>query len=65
MATQELIVAARGQLQNGKWMQTGGGMASTDDITVFVIPLKNCVAPPMQSENDIEDDVGMLNLSPN
>ncbi|GMR48624.1 hypothetical protein PMAYCL1PPCAC_18819 [Pristionchus mayeri] len=60
-AAQELATAARGNPTDSyKWMMNCGGLASTDDITVFVIPLKYCIAPP-QNEEDEEDDE-MINL---
>uniref|UniRef100_A0A1I7WMH9 PPM-type phosphatase domain-containing protein n=1 Tax=Heterorhabditis bacteriophora TaxID=37862 RepID=A0A1I7WMH9_HETBA len=71
MAAQELAIAARGNPggSNGhRWIMNSGGHASTDDITVrviipiisvFVIPLKHCMAPPLVEEDD--DD--MLSLS--
>ncbi|GMS96204.1 hypothetical protein PENTCL1PPCAC_18379, partial [Pristionchus entomophagus] len=60
-AAQELATAARGNTtESYKWMMTCGGLASTDDITVFVIPLKYCIAPP-QGEDE-EDDDEMINL---
>lgn len=58
LAAQDLIVAARGQpYHEGKrWRATDdGGKASTDDITVFVIPLKFAL-----SVTNDEDDVELL-----
>lgn len=58
LAAQDLIVAARGQpYHEGKrWRASDeGGKASTDDITVFVIPLKFA----MSATNE-EDDVELL-----
>ncbi|WKY03499.1 hypothetical protein Q1695_004900 [Nippostrongylus brasiliensis] len=57
MAAQELAIAARGYPggSNGhRWTMNSGGSASTDDITVFVIPLKYCVAPPSEDDDDDE-----------
>uniref|UniRef100_A0A0K0DID5 PPM-type phosphatase domain-containing protein n=1 Tax=Angiostrongylus cantonensis TaxID=6313 RepID=A0A0K0DID5_ANGCA len=57
MAAQELASAARGfpSGSNGhRWMMSSGGSASTDDITVFVVPLKYCVAPPPDDDEDDE-----------
>ncbi|XGW30338.1 hypothetical protein V3C99_009372 [Haemonchus contortus] len=57
MAAQELAIAARGYPSgnNGhRWTMNSGGSASTDDITVFVIPLKYCVAPPPEDDDDDE-----------
>ncbi|KAL6739393.1 hypothetical protein Aduo_012858 [Ancylostoma duodenale] len=62
MAAQELASAARGYPSGGnghRWMMNSGGSASTDDITVFVIPLKYCVAPP---HADDDDDDEMISL---
>ncbi|GMT26058.1 hypothetical protein PFISCL1PPCAC_17355 [Pristionchus fissidentatus] len=60
-AAQELVTAARGNpTESYKWMMNCGGLASTDDITVFVIPLKYCIAPPHGEEE--EDDEEMINL---
>ena len=56
MAAQELASAARGQPSSthcNRWAMANGGHASTDDITVFVIPLSNCIAPaPVEEEDD-------------
>uniref|UniRef100_A0A1I7TXC6 PPM-type phosphatase domain-containing protein n=1 Tax=Caenorhabditis tropicalis TaxID=1561998 RepID=A0A1I7TXC6_9PELO len=63
-AAQDLIAAARGQQASGnlkRWVMNSGGHASYDDITVFVIPLKYCAAPPTNLEEDEEDDE-MLSL---
>ncbi|KAK6747754.1 hypothetical protein RB195_000757 [Necator americanus] len=57
MAAQELASAARGYPSgsNGhRWTMNSGGSASTDDITVFVIPLKYCVAPLPEDDDDDE-----------
>ncbi|KJH48500.1 hypothetical protein DICVIV_05411 [Dictyocaulus viviparus] len=57
MAAQELASAARGYPNGGnshRWMMNSGGSASTDDITVFVIPLKYCAAPPLEDDDDDE-----------
>ncbi|EGT40114.1 hypothetical protein CAEBREN_11207 [Caenorhabditis brenneri] len=62
-AAQDLIAAARGQQASGnlkRWVMNSGGHASYDDITVFVIPLKYCAAPPTNFEE--EDDDEMLSL---
>ncbi|KAF8375499.1 ppm-1.H [Pristionchus pacificus] len=60
-AAQELATAARGNpTESYKWMMNCGGLASTDDITVLVIPLKYCIAPPRG--DDEEDDDEMINL---
>ncbi len=40
----------------------GGGHASTDDITVYVIPLKYALAPP-QKEDDDETLLGMPKIA--
>uniref|UniRef100_A0A914W8C7 PPM-type phosphatase domain-containing protein n=1 Tax=Plectus sambesii TaxID=2011161 RepID=A0A914W8C7_9BILA len=59
LAAQDLIIAARGDpTETGRWqLANGGGGASTDDITVFVIPLKHALAPPA---TDDDDDVELL-----
>lgn len=57
MTAQELAIAARGYPSgsNGhRWTMNSGGSASTDDITVFVIPLKYCIAPPVEDDDDDE-----------
>ncbi|TMS38765.1 hypothetical protein L596_005414 [Steinernema carpocapsae] len=59
IAAQELVIAARGNPSGtGKWTLTGGGQASTDDITAFVIPLKYAIGQP--SDEDDDDDEEML-----
>uniref|UniRef100_A0A1I7YBB6 PPM-type phosphatase domain-containing protein n=1 Tax=Steinernema glaseri TaxID=37863 RepID=A0A1I7YBB6_9BILA len=59
IAAQELVIAARGNpTTSGKWTLTGGGQASTDDITAFVIPLKYAISQP--SGEDEDDDEEML-----
>lgn len=56
MVAQELVAAARGELVGQfKWKLTSGGMASTDDITVFVIPLKFAVNMPKIDDDDDEE----------
>lgn len=62
-AAQELVAAARGQQASGnlkRWVMNSGGHASYDDITVFVIPLKYCAAPPTNFEEEEDDE--MLDL---
>ncbi|KAK0400198.1 hypothetical protein QR680_003399 [Steinernema hermaphroditum] len=59
IAAQELVIAARGNpTQSAKWTLTGGGQASTDDITAFVIPLKYAISQPPDEDDD--DDEEML-----
>ncbi|CAD6195212.1 unnamed protein product [Caenorhabditis auriculariae] len=64
LAAQDLLIAARGN-SNGnnphKWSMNSGGHASCDDITVFVIPLKYCAAPPTNLEEEEDDE--MISLS--
>ncbi|CAB3406455.1 unnamed protein product [Caenorhabditis bovis] len=65
LAAQELVIAARGTphaKNTHKWVMASGGMASHDDITVFVIPLKYCAAPPNNLE---ESDNGEMNNNDN
>lgn len=58
MAAQELVIAARGNpTESYRWQMSSGGCASTDDITVFVIPLKYALAPPTPID---DDDVELL-----
>ncbi|VDN03417.1 unnamed protein product [Thelazia callipaeda] len=46
IAAQEVAVAARGNpIETYRWQMSSGGCASTDDITVFIIPLKYAFAP--------------------
>ena len=46
-------MAARGdQLDVYKWRLADGGMASQDDISVFVIPLKFAINLPKSDEDD-------------
>ncbi|CAI4228381.1 unnamed protein product [Auanema sp. JU1783] len=53
VAAQELVIAARGNFEEGRWMMSAGGHSSNDDITVFVIPLIHCIAPPeLKSDDD-------------
>ncbi|PIC34580.1 hypothetical protein B9Z55_014189 [Caenorhabditis nigoni] len=62
-AAQDLVAAARGQQASPnlkRWVLNSGGHASYDDITVFVIPLKYCAAPPADSEEEEDDE--MLDL---
>ncbi|CAI2350747.1 unnamed protein product [Caenorhabditis sp. 36 PRJEB53466] len=62
-AAQDLVAAARGQQAAGnlkRWAMNSGGHASYDDITVFVIPLKYCAAPPTNLEEEEDDE--MLSL---
>ncbi|EFP08522.1 hypothetical protein CRE_15571 [Caenorhabditis remanei] len=62
-AAQDLVAAARGQQASGnlkRWIMNSGGHASYDDITVFVIPLKYCAAPPTNFEEEEDDE--MLSL---
>ncbi|CAM36343.2 PPM-type phosphatase domain-containing protein [Caenorhabditis elegans] len=62
-AAQDLVAAARGQQASGnlkRWVMNTGGHASYDDITVFVIPLKYCAAPPTNMEDEEDDE--MLSL---
>ena len=52
---QELVVAARGDpLGTYKWRMSEGGMASQDDITAFVIPLKFAINLPKVDDDDDE-----------
>uniref|UniRef100_A0AC34PUY6 PPM-type phosphatase domain-containing protein n=1 Tax=Panagrolaimus sp. JU765 TaxID=591449 RepID=A0AC34PUY6_9BILA len=56
LVAQELVAAARGELVGQfKWKLASGGMASTDDITVFVIPLKFAVNMPKIDDDDDEE----------
>uniref|UniRef100_A0AC34GWE0 PPM-type phosphatase domain-containing protein n=1 Tax=Panagrolaimus sp. ES5 TaxID=591445 RepID=A0AC34GWE0_9BILA len=56
LIAQELVAAARGeQVGQFKWKLSNGAMASTDDITVFVIPLKFAVNLPKGDEDDDEE----------
>ena len=56
LVAQELVAAARGEQQGPfKWKLASGGMASTDDITVFVIPLKFAVNMPKGDDDDDEE----------
>lgn len=56
LVAQELVAAARGEQQGPfKWKLASGGMASTDDITVFVIPLKFAVNMPKGEDDDDEE----------
>uniref|UniRef100_A0A7E4ZUG5 PPM-type phosphatase domain-containing protein n=1 Tax=Panagrellus redivivus TaxID=6233 RepID=A0A7E4ZUG5_PANRE len=58
LVAQELVAAARGELVSQcKWKLASGGYASTDDITVFVIPLKYAINLP---KNDDDDDDELL-----
>ncbi|UMM28940.1 hypothetical protein L5515_011544 [Caenorhabditis briggsae] len=62
-AAQDLVAAARGQQASPnlkRWVLNSGGHASYDDITVFVIPLKYCAAPPADLEEEEDDE--MLDL---
>ncbi|CAI5446981.1 unnamed protein product [Caenorhabditis angaria] len=62
LAAQELVQAARGMAEAAnRWVLASGGHASGDDITVFIIPLKYCAAPPTNFEDD-DDDEEMINL---
>lgn len=55
LVAQELVAAARGeQVGQFKWKLSNGGMASADDITVFVIPLKFAVNLPKDDDDDEE-----------
>uniref|UniRef100_A0A915ED07 PPM-type phosphatase domain-containing protein n=1 Tax=Ditylenchus dipsaci TaxID=166011 RepID=A0A915ED07_9BILA len=55
LMAQELAAGARGDpVDNSKWRLSGGAMASSDDITVFVIPLKFAVN--LCAEDSTEDD---------
>lgn len=36
---QDLVMAARGKLKERNWRRSGGGPATIDDISVFVVPL--------------------------
>lgn len=58
MAAQELVIAARGNpTESFRWQLSSGGSASTDDITVFVVPLKYALAPLTPVD---DDDVELL-----
>jgi len=57
LAAQDLVISARGQpYKEGKrWKGLDeGGKASTDDITVFVIPLKFALNSALNDEDDVE-----------
>ena len=41
----KLVEVARGEKKHGFWEKLDGNLASGDDISVFVIPLANCVSP--------------------
>lgn len=58
MAAQELAMAARGNVTEcHRWMMSCGGLASTDDITVIIIPLKHALAPPQNEEEEDDDEM--------
>ena len=51
IAAQELVQAARGLFTGRGWRKTDDGMASFDDITVFVIPLKRYIDKWRKEQN--------------
>ncbi|KAL3982526.1 Protein phosphatase 2C family protein [Acanthocheilonema viteae] len=55
IAAQELAVAARGNpTESYRWQMSDGGYASTDDITVFIVPLKHALEMRSADDNDLE-----------
>ena len=40
----KLVELARGEKKDGFWEKVDGNLASGDDISVFIIPLANCVS---------------------
>ena len=46
VAAQDLVVHARGVLNSNGWRTPAGALGSGDDISVFVIPLKQMAAAP-------------------
>ena len=51
IAAQELVQEARGLFTGRGWRKTDDGMASFDDITVFVIPIKRYIDKWRQGQN--------------
>ncbi|KAI1716612.1 protein phosphatase 2C domain-containing protein [Ditylenchus destructor] len=57
LVAQELAAAARGDpVDNCRWKLANGSMASSDDITVFVIPLKFAVNLCAEDGEDDDDE---------
>lgn len=62
LVAQELAAAARGDpVDNCRWKLVNGNMASSDDITVFVVPLKFAVNLCAEDGED-EDDEELLDV---
>ncbi|VDK83365.1 unnamed protein product [Onchocerca ochengi] len=55
IAAQELAIAARGNpTKSYRWQMPDGDYASTDDITVFIIPLKYALLATRRADDDVE-----------
>ena len=63
---QDLVMAARGKLKARTWRKTNGEAATTDDITVFVVPVqpqKKEFLQEFQQKQELEEEGVTLQVS--